>query len=65
MGLRLPSESLLWLLGGVGGKCRCSTEAEGKKVDGIYQTATKQNLGVTQQLYIHIAQLRSAEQRKG
>lgn len=32
MGLRLPSESLLWLLGGVGGKCRCSTEAEEKKV---------------------------------
>ena len=31
LGLRLPSESLLWLLGGVGGKCRCSTEAEEKK----------------------------------
>lgn len=32
MGLRLPSESLLWLLGGVGGKCRWSAEAEEQKV---------------------------------
>lgn len=30
LGLRLPSESLLLLLGGVGGKCRWSTEAEEK-----------------------------------
>lgn len=45
MGLRLPSESLLWLLGGVGGKCRCSTEAEEKKADFIHQTAMEQDSG--------------------
>ena len=45
LGLRLPSESLLWLLGGVGGKCRWSTEAEGKRTDCIHQGATKQDAG--------------------
>lgn len=30
LGLRLPSESLLWLLGGVGGRCRWSMEPGGK-----------------------------------
>lgn len=44
LGLRLPSESLLWLLGGVGGKCRWSTEAEGKRTDCIHQGATEQDL---------------------
>ena len=45
LGLRLPSESLLLLLGGVGGKCRWSTEAEGKRTDCIHQGATKQDVG--------------------
>lgn len=45
MGLRLPSESLLWLLGGVGGRCRWSTEAEEEKAGFIHQTATKEGLG--------------------
>lgn len=65
LGLRLPSESLLWLLGGVGGKCRCSTEAEGKKAGFIHQTATKQDPEAVNQLHVHTAERGSAEQRDG
>lgn len=52
LGLRLPSESLLWLLGGVGGRCRWSTEAGGKEADFIHQTAAKQGLGMSKRLSI-------------
>ena len=39
LGLRLPSESLLLLLGGVGGKCRWSTEADGEK-NGLHPSGS-------------------------
>lgn len=43
LGLRLPSESLPWLLGGVGGKCRWSTGAAKKEAHLIHPRATNQD----------------------
>lgn len=62
MGLRLPSESLLWLLGGVGGRCRWSTEAEEQEAGSTHQTAAKQDFQQLNNLHIHTAGRGATEQ---